>query len=299
MDLEITMLRDFQLVAFHGGFGKASRATGRPKATLSKRVHELEECLGVRVFDRSSRSLVLTDEGEKLVIYAEHLIDTVDQIREELGVYAKRPRGKLRIAAPSVFSQMWLGRVTAEFLKRYPEVEIEAVIAEPPLDIAAEQFDLLIRVNPPPSVELVGRVFARDGARVVTSPQSRSLLESKLADAADVVLPAVAPTGIATLDKWSLIFEGIGFQAQPTIQLHLPSRHMVRDAVLSGFGFAELPTSLVLEDLEQGRLIDLGPAPRPEVEVWVLYASRRLISRRVSAFVGFLCEYFAATDVRP
>lgn len=299
MELEITMLRDFRLVASHGGFGKASRASGRPKATLSKRVNELEENLGVRLFDRSTGRLRLTDEGEKLIVYAEHLVDTVDQIREELGASAVHPRGKLRIAAPAVFSHVWMGRVTAAFLTRFPEVQIEAVIAEPPLDMASEQFDLLIRVNPPPSLDMVGRIIARDGARVVTSSQSRDLLRRELDADRDVVLPAIAPTGIASLGPWSLSYEGRSFQARPVVQLHLPSRTMVRDAILGGFGFAELPASLVLDDIAQGLLIDLGAAPQPEVEVWVLYASRRLVSRRVSAFVAFLCEYFAVTDVRP
>ncbi|WP_367120040.1 LysR family transcriptional regulator [Sphingomonas sp.] len=265
MDLDISMLTDFRLVALHGGFGRASRSTGRPKATLSKRVIELETNLGVRLFDRSSRSLHLTEEGQKLLVYAQQLVDTVESIREELGAGAGHPSGKLRIAAPSVFSQIWLGRVTAEFIKLYPEVEIEAFVLDPPADTAVELFDVLIRVNPPPSMELVGRVCARDHARVVTSPSMIDFLERQLAESDEPVLPAIAPTGMTSVGPWTLDYKGRSCRVQPQIRLHLPSRVMMRDAVRAGFGFAELPATVVMGDLDLGHLVDLGPAPVPDV----------------------------------
>lgn len=295
--MDTDALSDFHLVALHGGFGKASRASGRPKATLSKRVIDLEASLGVRLFDRANHSLQLTEEGQRLRVFAEELEDAINHVRDELSASATQPRGKIRLAAPSLFTYLALGDFSARFLSAYPDIEIETIIAEPPHEPAAELFDLLIKVNPPSSSELVGRIFARDTVRVVGSPQSVGLIDCSPNEACPVA--AVAPTGTAKVGPWQVEFEGKELHLIPEIKLHLPSRLVMRDAVRAGFGIAELPAALVMDDLREGRLIDLGPAPEPDVELWVLYPSRRLLSRRVSILVKFLCEYFKGSHIAP
>lgn len=299
LSMDIEALADFRLVALHGGFGRASRATGRPKATLSKRVMSLEASLRVRLFDRTSRNLQLTEEGQKLSYLAEQIIDAVDHIREELGATSEEPRGKLRLATPTLFSYEWLGLVAAEFVKRYPEVEIETIIMEQNIEPSAELFDLLIKVNPPPSVGLVGRIFGRDTVRVAASPAALAALDPQQIATGSLTMQAVATTGTTKLGPWKLTLNEHEVQVQAKVKLWLPSRFAVRDAVCAGAGIAELPKSLVLEDFESGRLVDLGPAPVPDVEVWLLYASHRLISRRVSAFASFLYEYFENSIISP
>ena len=205
MDNEI--LENFRLVAHHGGFGRASRATGRPKATLSKRVIELEASLGVRLFDRTSRDLHLTDEGRRLCSFADELADAMAQLRDELGATSRSPRGKLRVAAPSLFTYLCMGEVAAGFLRVCPDVELETVVVEPPFDSASEFFDVLIRVNPSTSSDLVGRVIARDVVRIVASPQAFAEIAGA-DDGATVAVPAVAPTGTTKIGPWDLGLRG-------------------------------------------------------------------------------------------
>ena len=297
LTMDIDALSDFRLVALHGGFGKASRASGRPKATLSKRVIDLEASLGVRLFDRASHSLQLTEEGRRLYVFADELDDAINHVRDELSASTTQPRGKIRVAAPSLFTYLAMGDFVASFLSAYPEIEIEAVIVEPQNEPAAEIFDLLIRVNPPPSSELVGRIFGRDTVRVVGSPQAVASIDPGSDGTCSV--PAVAPTGTTKVGPWEIERDGARIQLLADIKLHLPSRLVMRDAVCAGFGLAELPAGLIVEDVREGRLIDLGPAPYPDVELWVLYPSRRLLSRRVSIFVSFLCDYFKNSPIAP
>ena len=125
--MDLNALADFQLVAAHGGFGKASRASGRSKATLSRRVANLEEALGIRLIERGTHSLELTEAGQLLLARTEgpmyEVADAIAAARDGLAT----PRGRLRIAAPLLFSQVALGRLAAQFSAIYPEVQIEAV----------------------------------------------------------------------------------------------------------------------------------------------------------------------------
>lgn len=296
--MDIEALSDFRLVAVYGGFGKASRATGRPKATLSKRVIDLEANLGVRLFERTHGALQLTDEGRKLSSFVEELVDAMSHIRDELGATSQQPRGKLRVAAPSLFTYLCMGKFAADFMATFPDVQIETIIVEPPNEPAAEFFDVLIRVNPPPSSELIGRIFARDSVRVVASPHIAERIRLTPDEVADGI-SAVALTGVTKLGPWDLDLGERTVRVRPDIKLNLPSRLVIRDALCAGVGVAELPAALVAEDVRQGRIVDLGPAPTPGVELWVLYASRRLVSRRVSTFVSFLCDYFKNTPIAP
>lgn len=288
LGMDFEALADFRLVVLHGGFGKASRATGKPKASLSKRVINLENKLGVRLFDREGGRLHLTEEGRQLYGHAEHLLDEVDQIREEIGAGVARPRGKLRVAAPNLFSHLWLGRLSARFLMRYPEVTIEAILLDRPVDFSDEWFDLLIQVNPGPLVGLVGRIIARDQVRIL-APKSL-IAGMSIADGMEV--PAILPAGAPVPASWNITIGSRSVTVRPRFNLQLPSRLMVRDAVREGLGFAELPKSIVTSDLRSGVLVDVGPAPIEKVEVWALHASRRLPSRKVTAFIDFLCEFF-------
>src|SRR4051812_21948222 len=113
--MDINALADFQLVATHGGFGRASRASGRSKGTLSGRIADLEESLGMRLIERGARKLELTEAGQLLLNRAagpmRELAEALAEVKDGMG----QPRGRLRIAAPLVFSQMALGGIVARF----------------------------------------------------------------------------------------------------------------------------------------------------------------------------------------
>ncbi|MFC0242530.1 LysR family transcriptional regulator [Rhodopseudomonas telluris] len=283
--MDLLALSDFNLVARHGGFGRAARATGRPKATLSRRVTELEAALDLRLFERGARTLKLTEEGRALFERTSALITELDETAASIASGGGRPKGKLRISAPLLFSQTAMGRLAADFALSYPEVRLEVTTDDRAVDMIEEGYDLVIRVNPAPDDNLVGRIFLRDRLVVVASP-------SLARPADDGVAPAVVRGSGAGRESWDLIAAAGRSRLAVDPVLRLSSLMMVRDAVRAGVGVARLPISLVTHDLSTGRLVKWGDADGPEIQLWALYPSRRLLSARVSAFLDHLKHAF-------
>lgn len=279
--MDLLALADFNLVARHGGFGRAARETGRPKATLSRRVAELEADLGLRLFERGARLLKLTQEGRALYERTGALLAEIDETAAALASGGDRPRGRLRISAPLLFSQTAMGTLAAGFARAYPDVRLEVTTEDRPVDMVEEGYDLVIRVNPDPDENLVGRIFLRDRLVVVAAPHL-----ARPADGAPV--PAVVrPVG----DQATWQVAGAPDIAIDPI-LRLSSLVMVRDAVRAGVGAGCLPASVVSHDLAAGRLVRWGDVAGPEIALWALYPSRRLLSARVSAFLDYLKAAF-------
>src|SRR3954466_8182637 len=168
--MDLLALADFNLVARHGGFGRAARSSGRPKATLSRRVAELESSLGLRLFERGSRALKLTQEGRLLFERTGALLSELEETATAIASGGDSPRGRLRLSAPLLFSQIALGKLAAQFALKYPEVRLEVTTEDRTVDMIEEGYDLVIRVNPAADESLVGRIFLRDRLVVVASP---------------------------------------------------------------------------------------------------------------------------------
>ncbi len=284
--MDFSLLFDFQLIATHGGIGKASRASGRPKASLSRRLAELEETLGVRLIERGGRNLLLTPAGAEL---AARTLGPLREVQEAVAAVQEGvavPRGRLRIAAPLLFSQVALGRLSADFRRQYPEILIEAVGEDRLADLVDEHFDLAIRINPAVDSRLVGRCFARDRRVLVAAPGVDRPPESA---AEPMPLPAVVMPGHGDGEVWTLAEDGARFLPRPVVQL--TSLLTIREAVLAGAGAALLPLSLVQRQLDEGALSRWG-TQAGETELWVLHTSRRLQSPKVRAFVDFLCARY-------
>jgi DNA-binding transcriptional LysR family regulator len=283
--MDLLALADFNLVARHGGFGRAARAAGRPKATLSRRVGELEGSLGLRLFERGARTLKLTEEGRALHERTEALLTELDETAGAIAAGGDRPRGRLRISAPLLFSQTAMGRLAASFALRFPEVRLEVTTEDRPVDMVEEGYDLVIRVNPDPDESLVGRIFLHDRLVVVASP-------GLVRPAGDAPVAAVVRGSGDGAAAWRVTGPA-GRSAIPVDPvLRLSTLMMVRDAVRAGVGAARLPVSLVGHDLAAGTLVHWGDVEGPEIALWALYPSRRLLSARVSAFLDHVQEAF-------
>ena len=283
--MDLLALVDFNLVARYGGVGRAARATGRPKATLSRHVVELESSLGLRLFERGARVLKLTEEGKALYERTSVLLSEIEETAGAIAQGGDIPQGRLRISAPLLFSQAAMGKLAAGFALKYPEVRLEVTTEDRPVDMVEEGYDLVIRVNPAADASLIGRVFLRDRLMVVappglTRPDGKS------------VVPAVIRGTRRERAAWSVLAPAGKSVIEVEPVLCLSSLFMVRDAVRLGVGAAQLPLSLVSHDLAACTLISWGEMDGPEIALWALYPSRRLLSARVSAFLAYLKEAF-------
>jgi DNA-binding transcriptional LysR family regulator len=196
------------------------------------------------------------------------------------------PRGRLRIAAPLLFSQVALGRIAAQFLTKFPEVQIEVLAEDRPVDLVNEHFDVAIRINPRKDSALVGRCFAKDRLVLAAAPslQIPKANRDKPSPVAAVVMPTYRDG-----DVWSVRDGQLNVVPQPV--LRFSSLLMIRDAIAAGAGAAMVPQSIIGDMLAQGELVSWGNAG-DEVELWVLHTSRRLQSPKVRAFVEFICTVY-------
>lgn len=286
--MDLLALTDFNAVARHGGVGRAARVTGRPKATLSRRIRQLEDNLGVRLFERGGHELRLTAEGRELREQTQSLLEHLDEVGESLRLGISTPRGRLRISAPVLFGQRGLGRIAADYALAYPRVQLEVITEDRFVDPVNEDFDLIIRANPDPATELAGRCFLRDVQVVVAAPALPRPVRART-----VAVPAIALPRAPADAPWQLRRARSVLTVATRTVLRLSSMGMIHDAVLAGVGAAAMPRSLVQTEIDTGRLLDWGTLVDHRIEVWALYPSHRHVSARVTAFVQLLLERFA------
>ncbi|WP_431081977.1 LysR family transcriptional regulator [Pseudomonas thivervalensis] len=281
--MNLNALIDFTLVAANEGLGKASRASGISKATLSRRIADLEEQLGVRLIERSARGLKLTEAGALLLARAEGPLAEVAEAVAAAKEGVSTPRGRLRVAAPVLFSQLAMGRIGAEFCAAYPDVTIEVIAEDRVVDLVEEQFDVAIRINPSSDSSLVGRCFAKDRLVVVAAPDLPMPAPGAIRSVPGIVVSSFEPT------HWTL---DDGLVLEPIPRLRFSSFLMIRDAAVAGGGAALIPQSMAWTQLASGELVQWGTVTGKEAELWVLHTSRRLAAPKVRAFVDFMCARY-------
>ncbi|PFH11535.1 DNA-binding transcriptional LysR family regulator [Collimonas sp. PA-H2] len=282
--MDLNALREFVLVARHGGFGAASRQAGIPKASLSRRIRQLEDELGTRLIDRSSHAFRLTAEGELLQQGASPLIAELLQLQERLHPQ-QEPRGPLRISAPLLLAHSTLGALAAEYRKRYPQVQLEIVGEDRFVDLIAEGYDAVIRANPKEDADYIGRCFVRERQVLVVGGGASQIEHAR-------PLPLVCLPQRARNTQLNVLQDGRQVTLETATMLVLSSPIMIRDAVLAGAGAGILPPSLIRQEIQDGRLREIGTLADTEVGIWLLYPSRRHISSRLRAFSDLLLERF-------
>ena len=287
--MNLMALLSFTHVANHGGMSAASDATGLPKATLSRHVRQLEASLGFRLVERGANALRLTEDGAALHARTSGLLleiaDTVQNLAGNNGC----PRGLLRVSVPVLFAHMAIGRMASDFTARYPNILLDVSAEDRIVDLVAESYDVVVRVNPTNNPHLVGRRFLRDRHVVVASPAVAVSIDEGGVRSAPAVILSSAPE----LPTWHLHQTGDVVEIRPKPIMRVSSLLMARDAVRTGIGAAVLPRSLVADDLVEGRLVVWGAASGQDVELWVMHTSRRFVSAKVQAFVDFLCSTFS------
>ena len=281
----------------HGGFAAAARALGLQKSKVSRRIGLLEDRLGVRLIQRSTRRFSVTEIGEEyyrrcfdMLVEAESAQTVIDQSRAE-------PCGVVRLSCPTGLLAFQFGALFGRFMALYPEVELHVESTNRRVDVIGEGFDLAIRVRPPPLAEseLVMRRFDERTIRIVASPD---LLKRRA-----ITLPADL-AGLPSLDfgpaggehRWRLSHaDGSTAEVRHTPRLITDDMAALREAALAGAGAARLPTLVVWNDLQAGRLVTLLPDWKPSNEiVHAVFPSRRGLLPSVRALLDFLADECAA-----
>ncbi|HKY01749.1 MAG TPA: LysR family transcriptional regulator [Burkholderiales bacterium] len=287
-------------VVEHAGFAPAGRALGMPKSKLSRRIALLEERLGVRLIQRSTRRFSVTDVGQTYYDHVKAMLVEAEAAEEVIELRRAEPRGLVRVTCPLILLHANIAPMIAEFMAANPHVVIHLEGTNRRVDPVGEGIDIAIRVRPPPlqATDLVMRVLAERGQCLVASP--------------DLVKRFDLPQAPEDLANWPSLGHG---SAQETYiwRLHGPQdahveiHHRPRmvsndmnallDAALSGVGVVQLPTMMLGDALESGALISVMPAwaPRGEI-VHAVFPSRRGLLPSVRALIDYLAERFEKLD---
>lgn len=281
----------------HGGFAAAARALGLQKSKVSRRIGLLEDRLGVRLIQRSTRRFSVTEIGQEyyrrcvaMLIEAEAAQTLIDQSRAA-------PRGIVRLSCPTGLIAFQFGELFGRFMARHPDVELHVESTNRRVDVIGEGFDLAIRVRPPPLTEsqLVMRRFDERTVRIVASPEL--LRTHTIALPADLSKIPSLDFGPATGEhRWRLTHgDGSVAEVRHAPRLITDDMAALRQAALAGVGAVRLPTLVVWDDLQSGKLVTVLPDWRPSSEiVHAVFPSRRGLLPSVRALLDFLGEECAA-----
>ena len=280
-----------------GDYSRAAESMRMTPSAISKAIKRLETRLGARLFDRTSRRMRPTADGEALYESAKVIIASIDEAEEAVSGSLDRVSGDLRIHAPPTFALYQLARVTGEFLKRNPAIRLQYILGNERLDMADHRIDIQIMIGRPPDSDLLVRKIATSRWLLCASP-------AYLAERG-------TPQTLKDLDQHDCLghtLEGRSSwltRGELELSKSLPQRapiaanngSMLQALARVGAGIVRLADFHVAADLAAGRLVELLPGILDETEeVFALYPRKLRNSARVTAFVAFLQEQFSAPD---
>ena len=285
----------FAEVVDRGGFAAAGRTLGVPKSKLSRRIAELESRLGVRLLQRTTRKLSLTEAGELYHRHAVAVREEADAATEALALVQTEPRGTIRIVCPLTVAQTTLGPLIPLFMRAHPQVRVEMEVSNRVVDLVQEGVDVALRVRPTleDSGSLVVKNLGVSYGRLVASP---ALLERDGRPQTVEELGKLATVAMSAADgksSWKLVGPNgreYDFQHRPVYTAN--DLQTLKYAALQGTGMSILPDYMCARDIERGDLEIVLPewSPRPGI-MHAVFPSRRGLVPAVRRFLDFLGEH--------
>ncbi|MDP6343453.1 MAG: LysR family transcriptional regulator [Alphaproteobacteria bacterium] len=283
----------FAKVVEHRSFTAAAGSLGMSKSAVSKQVSRLEDRLGARLLNRTTRKLSLTEVGEAFYERCARIVEEAAAAEEEVGNLAAAPRGRLRVNASMTFGTMHLGPAIADFLDSYPEIEIDMVLDDRFTDLVEEGFDVAVRIASLTDSSLIARRIAPSRAVICAAP---GYLERHGRPERPEDLRRHNCFGYlyrASGPEWTL--EGPdGPMAVPVRgNLRANNGEVLREMAVAGAGIVASPSFIVGDALREGRLVELLTEYVPQTHaIYAVYPHRRHLMPKVRAFVDFLVERF-------
>lgn len=283
----------FGKVAENQSFTKASQELGIEKSTVSIKVTQLEKRLGMRLLNRTTRSVTLTEAGEGYYRYCQQVIDTAKEAEHFAETLTTEPQGLLRISAPLDFGQIVVTELVDPFLKKYPKLEIDLILTNEYVDLVRERIDVVLRPE-------LGTL--RDSSLI-----AKQILKTNLGLYAshDYIKKRGKPDTLRQIHEHDFIsfsLAGASFMQvakgktkysfEAKARLHINDVFSCKQAAVSGLGITILPERIVKQEVEEKKLVPLlTDYTFPVATLFAMYASRQWLPAKVKAFLDYLDEW--------
>jgi DNA-binding transcriptional LysR family regulator len=287
-------MRVFAQVVEAKSFSAAADKLGMSKSLASRHVSALERSLSVKLLNRSTRKLSLTEAGALFYEHCARIVQEAELAEQRLARTQSEPAGLVRVTATPAFAVRHVLPALAEFHQKYPKIQVKLSCSNRALDLGDEGFDLGIRVSFDPAPNLVARKLAVNRSVPCASPAylKRHGIPRRIEDLRKhecVLFPPLAPKGV-----WTFRRDGRKYSVPVAGVFETDEMDAVRAAVAAGMGIGILPVYLVGDALQQGQLVPLLRPFQvvPESAIYLVYLPNRTLSSRVRAFIDFLVERF-------
>jgi len=300
MDTLVSM-KVFRHVVEVGSFVGAAQRMEMSAAMASKHVMHLEQQLGARLLNRTTRRVAPTEAGREYYERLSQVLTELEEAEQVVGAASVVPHGRLRVSSLSAFGLNHVMAAVADYAAQYPQVTVDITLSDRVVELIDEGFDVAIRASPSglKSSSLIARQIAMAHLLLCASPEylRRRGTPKTVADLARHNI--LQYTGVSALD----VLQATGEAARVRLSGNLIVNHLEaqRVMVLHGAGIALLGTEVIGADLAEGRLVPVlvDEVPPRELPIHVVYASRRHLSAKVRSFVDFLAERFANESLWP
>ncbi len=290
---KLEAMNAFVKVVALGSYAEGGRALGLTRSAVSKAVMELEQLLGARLLDRTTRRVSATEAG---LAYYESCVDILARVEEtemQVSRLHDEPKGVLKINAPVSFGVLHLGPLIGAFMAQYPDLKIELTLNDRFIDPIEEGVDVTIRIGILADSSLIARRLAPARRVLVAAPDY--VKGSGSPSAPDDLLQhrCLNYGHTTTLQRWQLTREGQSISLPINSVMCSNNGDVLRAAALAGQGIAKLPTFLVGPDIKSGRLMFILPEyPPTELGVFALYAPNRYLAAKTRLLIDFLAARF-------
>ena len=290
---DLNDLSYYSAVVTHGGFSAAARALGLPKSRISRRVAALEDQLGVRLLERSTRRFKVTDVGQDVYRHARAALTEAEAIEEVVARLTAEPQGLVRISCP-MDSDRLIGAALPAFLARHPKLRVQVIVSNRRVDLIEEGVDVAVRVRDrlDTDADLQVKIVSRAASMLAASPGLVAERGLPLAPGDLPAFPTLSHADRPGLDRWTLRNadeEEVQIVHQP--RLSASSFPTLREGAVAGLGIALLPEYVCRDGFETGRLVRVLPdwAARQGI-LHLVFTSRRGLLPGVRAMIDFLSE---------
>lgn len=273
-----------------GSFTSAADTLNVQKSTISRRIAQLEDSLGVRLIQRTTRKLRLTSEGRELFERSRDLIDQLELVRDEVAADSSELRGRLRMTMPTELGVLMMNEVIASFIAKYPALEVDVELNTRNVDLVEEGMDLALRIGPLPDSSLIARKVATIDRQLYASPDY--LARNGVPRTPDDLGQHQCITLVKPFDTWRFENWNDGEPATYGGQLRTNSISFAREMARLGVGITRMPKIFCTELEQKGELVPVLPEYQiGSSEINAIYASRRNLTPRVRAFLDHMMQH--------